>query len=487
MKVSSLSYERLAVPVGLGWVVIVAGGAALFATYWDEAWHTDVGRDSAWIAPHLLLYGAMALAGAAIAAWGVHTWRSSQSLRAALRYPPVMVAGLGGTAALAAAPVDQMWHARFGRDAVLWSPPHMLVVFASSALIAGLIAGVPLRRRAMRWAASILLLGNAIAVVFEYETDVPQFSETLYLPIFLATGLAVAWVARTAVPTHAPVTTMVLGYAVLRLGIAAVLAILGRSGPDLPVAVLGLALVDLPLARAVQRYAAGAVGASVLGWAAAAAGLSSQSPDAVSVVAVPTIVAGALIVAAGGFGSRGVRVAEAVMAMIAVAVTFAPAPARAHDPGQGASRGPIELAAISDGAHSISMRATVSDGCAGLAASRLVARRAGVTVSGVLRAEPGCVFSGRITVPAGGRWFVYVELLRDGQILESWLAVPAGRSAHIVGIRELYLPVRAGTADRPVQIAAGAVLYLLGLTLLVAAANAVRRMPGRPTAPFASG
>lgn len=450
----------------------------MFATYWDEAWHTDIGRDSAWIAPHLLLYGAMAVAGSAIAAWAVRTWLTTRSLRTALRYQPMLVASLGAAAALAAAPIDQVWHARFGRDAVLWSPPHMLVVFASSALIAGLIAGAPNRRRAMRCAASILLFGNAIAVVFEYETDVPQFSEVLYLPIFLATGLAVAWVARTAVPVRAPVTITVVGYAVLRIGIAAALSMLGRTGPDLPVAVLGFALVDLPLPRMVQRYAAGAAGAAALAWAAAAAGLSSQSSDAVAVVAVPTIAAAAVVVVAG-FGRRGVAAAGAVVAAVVVAAS-PPAPAWAHDPGQGAPRGRIELVADSDGAGTISMRATVASGCDGMAPSRLVARRAGTIVSAPLQTEPGCVFLGRIAVPAEGRWFVYVELLSSGQTLEAWVAVNAGRTAHIAERREFYVPARAGTADRPLQVAAGAVLYLLGLSLLVAAARVVRAAGATP-------
>lgn len=243
-------------------------------------------------------------------------------------------------------------------------------------------------------------------------------------------------------------------------------------------AVLGFALVDLPLPRAVQRYAAGAAGTSALGWVAAAAGLSSQSPDAVAIVALPTIVVCVVVVVAGGFGRRGVAVAGAVAAAIAVAVTSNPVPAHAHDPGQGAPRGRIELVADSDDARTISLRATVADGCEELAASRLVARRGGVTVSAALRAEPGCVFSGRIAVPTEGRWFVYVEVLRDGQTLEAWVAVPAGRSAHVAEGRELYLPARAGSADRPVQIAAGAMLYLLGLALLVAAARVVRRAPG---------
>jgi hypothetical protein len=41
---------------------------------------------------------------------------------------------------LAALPIDAAWHAAFGRDAVLWSPPHMLAVFGSLALLVGFLA-----------------------------------------------------------------------------------------------------------------------------------------------------------------------------------------------------------------------------------------------------------------------------------------------------------------------------------------------------------
>jgi hypothetical protein len=43
-----------------------AGSAGLFATFWDDAWHTDLGRDQATIPPHLLLYASMATIGAVI-------------------------------------------------------------------------------------------------------------------------------------------------------------------------------------------------------------------------------------------------------------------------------------------------------------------------------------------------------------------------------------------------------------------------------------
>jgi hypothetical protein len=39
---------------------------------------------------------------------------------------------------LAAAPFDDWWHRRFGRDATLWSPPHLLGVLGASLIILGL-------------------------------------------------------------------------------------------------------------------------------------------------------------------------------------------------------------------------------------------------------------------------------------------------------------------------------------------------------------
>ena len=160
---------------------------------------------------------------------GLRVLLTLKSARRALAQLPVVAACLGGVAALAAAPIDNAWHEAFGRDAVEWSPPHMLVVFAVTAIALGALAGIDPNARALRAAAGTLLLANAAAVVFEYETDVPQFTEVIYLPILLAVGLTAAGVLRRAVPLAAPVLTACLGYAVLRLAIGAILALLGRS------------------------------------------------------------------------------------------------------------------------------------------------------------------------------------------------------------------------------------------------------------------
>lgn len=75
-------------PAGLLTVVVAAGAAGLFATYWDDAWHTDLGRDQATIPPHLLLYASMATIGAVVAAWGLGALRRGRSLAAVLRQRP---------------------------------------------------------------------------------------------------------------------------------------------------------------------------------------------------------------------------------------------------------------------------------------------------------------------------------------------------------------------------------------------------------------
>lgn len=62
--------ERGVGPIG-AWSVVAGAVLGLFATYWDDGWHTIVGRDDALIPPHLLLYGSIAVVGVVLATWVV--------------------------------------------------------------------------------------------------------------------------------------------------------------------------------------------------------------------------------------------------------------------------------------------------------------------------------------------------------------------------------------------------------------------------------
>ena len=228
-------------PAGLLALVVVAGSAGLFATFWDDAWHTDLGRDQATIPPHLLLYASMATIGAVVAAWGLSALRRDWSPAAVWRQPPLLLAAAGGAVTLAALPIDAAWHNAFGRDAVLWSPPHMLAVFGSLALLVGFLDAA--RPDVPPWILTglgALLLGSAAVPVLEFETDVPQFSEILDRPVLLAAALFAAMVLRQVIPGPLPVVRAVGIYVLVRVAITLGLAGLGRSTPDLPLAILGL-------------------------------------------------------------------------------------------------------------------------------------------------------------------------------------------------------------------------------------------------------
>lgn len=475
MSVSNVNRTSLNLPGLFGWPICVAGAVGIFATYWDEAWHTDVGRDSFWTPAHLLLYGAMAIVGLSVAAWGLRVLTALRSVRRAAAELPVLAACLGGITALAAAPIDAAWHSAFGRDSVEWSPPHMLVVFAATAIALGALAGIVPDARALRAAAGTLLLANAAAVVFEYEADVPQFAETLYLPILLVAGLLVADLIHQAVPLAAPVAVAVVGYAALRLIIAGVLAVLGRSTPDLPIAVLGFAAYDLPLRGPFQRLAAAAAATAGLAWASSALGLASERPSAVALAAVPVLAVATALLLTSSRWSRRVLPAGLVLLGFGSWVSATADRAEAHDPGEGTKVADTRLVATSDGNGTVTMTMKLANGCDNATPVRLVARRAGQTIASSLRRVSRCEFSGTIAVTEPGRWFVYTELTYAGDQTEAWLPVDSSERDRVADDRPLYVPVGTEPGQRGAEVAAGVPIYLLGLTVLAIGVAAVRR------------
>ena len=71
-----LSYRFVAGGIGItplmAMVAAAAAAAGVGSAYWDDSWHTTLGRDSTFIPPHLLLYASILTVGVVIAGWG---WR----------------------------------------------------------------------------------------------------------------------------------------------------------------------------------------------------------------------------------------------------------------------------------------------------------------------------------------------------------------------------------------------------------------------------
>jgi hypothetical protein len=242
-----------------------------------------------------------------------------------------------------------------------------------------------------------------------------------------------------------------------------------------------------------RRYASGAAGVALIMLAASAAGLASVQAGAVAVVAVPALVISLVVLAAQRRRPSRVHGSALLLLLAAVAgiviVALWPAPADAHDPGQGRPIAPVTLTGTSDGRGTITITADSANDCAALPPRRVLARRARRTVTGELTASGQWRYAGRVHLPATGRWFVYVELRPPGFEVEAWLPVDASSTNRLVAHCQLYLPAgRAQGAGLPgSEVASGIALYALGgllLALVVGQARGLARTrPAPPPAP----
>ena len=150
---SPLAYRRAAL-----WGALAAKVVGSWGLGWDIQWHMTIGRDSFWIAPHLMIYGSVVV-GLALG-WGVlayEWWRGIPSTRG------FRLAALGLVLVVLAAPIDDLWHRLFGLDVTLWSPPHLLALFGSAVSTLGcLVIAVEVYRLGSWAGRTALVLGGAL-------------------------------------------------------------------------------------------------------------------------------------------------------------------------------------------------------------------------------------------------------------------------------------------------------------------------------------
>src|SRR5438093_1115583 len=117
------------------WGLLLAKAVAGIGVGWDIRWHIVIGRDSFWIAPHVMTYAGVAVA--AMLSLGVRLHETWAARRGRAPSDTLRIAGLVGTRGyhlawwgialtIIAAPIDDLWHRLFGIDVTLWSPPHLL-------------------------------------------------------------------------------------------------------------------------------------------------------------------------------------------------------------------------------------------------------------------------------------------------------------------------------------------------------------------------
>lgn len=468
--------------------IVVGFVASLGGTYWDAGWHTVRGRDSFLSPPHVLLYAGVGLLGAAFVGRAAALARVGGWRRVAAE-PSVALGVIGAGITLTGAPIDDFWHEMFGRDSVIWSPPHMLGVVGTLALASAFLLEIGRAggrvEQLFQPVAGAALLAAALVPVLEYDLDVPQYSVVFYMPV-VATGAAFAFALISQGRAVAfAATRSTVAYTAVIAALGAVLGAFDYPAPMLPL-LLPVALgFDLLVSAGRHPVAAGGavIGLGTVGVylplrALAGDGLGLTAPELAASAGLALAGASAALAAGwGGIPLPRLR-PRPLMTSVFIAVTgismLVPAQGSAHDPGQGPEAGTASLAAVAN-ERSLRLDADMGGvrGCEELRPVRLRARRAGEEVGAPLRPAGTCRARGTVEVPTDGRWFVYAEFERDGQQLETWLPLEAGASEASDDRSRLVYAPRTTETTAP-KIVAGVIVYGLLVLVMLSVGRRVR-------------
>ena len=136
--------SRIALPWQLA-AVIFAATSVIVGLIWDISWHMTIGRDTFWTPAHLAIYTGGAVAGLASgyevlrrsffspgqAADGVTIWRLFRGPLGG------WLCIWGAVAMLTSAPFDDWWHAAYGLDVKIISPPHAILALGFITILGG--------------------------------------------------------------------------------------------------------------------------------------------------------------------------------------------------------------------------------------------------------------------------------------------------------------------------------------------------------------
>jgi hypothetical protein len=221
----------------------------MWGVYLDTAWHRTMGRDTFFSVPHLFIYGAGFLVWLSCVTAIVLATRGRLAdlggivLRAGpVRLPfGFALCGLGTAIIVLAVPTDLAWHAVFGKDLLIWSPPHLQGVVGGAIGALGIlfaIAGQKGRagfRPPWRWRLLMLLpLGDLLHYVhwsLAHYTIFPWTRTPDFYPFIVALTVPLIVVAAArGVGAWAPTWAGVLFLAAV-VGVDLALAAMGFARP----------------------------------------------------------------------------------------------------------------------------------------------------------------------------------------------------------------------------------------------------------------
>lgn len=451
---------------------------------WDVAWHVELGRESFWTPPHLLLYAGLSLILGCLALGLVQAWRLRQVGRSLVGprmplpfglqiNPGLVIAGLGALMSLTSAPVDDAWHRTFGLDVTIWSPPHLQLIFGVAIAALGLLAALAgelnhADGRRRRESMLPLDADPRTWTLLEYDFAVPHYALGYYPLILSFVGPAVLLLGARASGRRWAATAIVLLFLGAQGLLQLELTLLGRIRPTLILIPAAGPAVDLLWQH--WRQSPRPLTAAGVGIVAALAALAIEVPYLVLFSPLPWLEVNWLIVlpAASALGALGgivgarvgaalrpepaslgtdVRLALGVGLALAALVaflipggsalageaerSFAPRSPAASEARQGVE--PVAIVSLDDPRVVVGQPATFrvrlvpSEVAADVSRVEMSLQQAQVRLEPEVRptGEPGA-FVVRATLPTPGRWVFGLRLRTDERTLEGWLRVRVG-------------------------------------------------------------
>ena len=223
---AELSATANAVPWYI-WSCLFAVISSVVGGAWDISWHESVGRDTFWTTPHILIQLCGIVSGLSCGYLILSTTFDKNSpLRAhsismwGFRGPMgAFLCAWGGVAMITSAPFDNWWHAAYGLDVKILSPPHVLLALGMTGIRFGTVVLVvsemnraqgEYRRRLERllFCSFLFLFGMTVGIAQEYTFRFFMHGATFYVvAALIAPVLMAAIAAATKHPWAATITT----------------------------------------------------------------------------------------------------------------------------------------------------------------------------------------------------------------------------------------------------------------------------------------
>jgi hypothetical protein len=182
---------------------VVTGASGTFGGFFDTAWHRTIGRDSFFVLPHLFIYGAVVAVGLVVLAALFLAGREPTAfagprIRLGRRSLPLgfAVMGLGVLTVVTSAGVDEWWHRAYGKDVLIWSPPHLMAHGGALIVALGLLFATAAQRergwfRSQVFHRTVLLLlflelAQRMLFLLAHYTMIPESRTPDYYPFLVA-------------------------------------------------------------------------------------------------------------------------------------------------------------------------------------------------------------------------------------------------------------------------------------------------------------